>query len=132
VTPLNPGSLIPPYKEEQKPLEKLKVTYQALRRSVKRRCRLTALTNAYFLGKILDEAEDTKQEFRLKRELTSHYVTISEKAYILFELDPAQILRTSRLDIRDLRRTRKQDIIKIANDKIEFFVGTQSLEEENC
>jgi len=37
VTPLNPGPLIPPYEEGQEDKQKLKLAYQALRRSIKRK-----------------------------------------------------------------------------------------------
>ena len=53
----NSGPLIPPYEEEQENKQKLKLAYQSLRRSIKRKDRLTALVNAYFLGKILNETE---------------------------------------------------------------------------
>ena len=108
VTPLNPGPLIPPYEEGQEDKQKLKLAYQALRRSIKRKDRLSALINAYFLGKVLNNVEGPRQEYILKKELTSHYITMAENAYILFEFDPTQIFRTVDLDIRDIRRTKKK------------------------
>ena len=93
---------------------------------------MTALINAYFLGKVLNETEGPRQEYQLKRKLTSHYITIAENAYILFEVNPIQILRTIKLDIRNVRQTRKKDIVEIANAKMNIFVGTQNLEGESC
>src|SRR3954452_312105 len=93
--------------------QKLKLAYQSLRRSIKRKDRLKALVNAYFLGKVLNETDGPRQEYQLKKELTSHYITMAENAYILFEVDPIQIIRTIKLDIRDVQRTRKKDIIDI-------------------
>ncbi|SRR6266480_347580 len=132
IFPTNAGPLIPPYEEGQGNKQKLKLAYQSLRRSIKRKDRLTALVNAYFLGKVLNETEGPRQEYQLKRELTSHYITMAENAYILFDVDPIQILRTTKLDIRDIRRTRKKDIIDIANAKMDILVGTRNLEEESC
>ena len=57
---------------------------------------------------------------------------MAENAYILFEVDPIQILRITKLDIRNVQRTRKKDIVKISNAKMNIFVGTWNLEEESC
>src|SRR5439155_577671 len=76
----NSGPLIPPYEEGQGNKQKLKSAYQSLRRSIKRKDRLTALINAYFLGRVLNETKSSRQEYQLKRELTSLYFII----YILF------------------------------------------------
>ena len=54
---------------------------------------------------------------------------MAENAYILFEIDPTQIMRTVKLDIRDVRRTRRKDIVSIANAKMNILVGTRNLEE---
>ena len=83
-TPLTPGLLIPPYGQRLEIQQKMKLTHRALRRSIKRKECLTTLINAHFLGKILNETENTKQEFQLKKELTSHYITMAENSYILF------------------------------------------------
>src|SRR3954471_5512635 len=128
----NSGLLIPSYEEGQENKQKLKLAYQSLRRSIKRKDHLTALVNAYFLGKVLNETEGPRQKYQLKQELTSHYITMAENAYILFDVDPIQILRTTKLDIRDIRRTRKKDIIDIANAKMDILMGTRNLEEESC
>ena len=93
---------------------------------------MTTLVNAYFLGKARNETEGPRQEYQLKRELTSHYITMAENAFILFEVDPIQILHTTKLDIRDVRQTRRKDIVKIANAKMNILVSTQNLEEESC
>src|SRR3954447_4162968 len=93
----NAGLLIPPYEEGQENKQKLKLAYQSLRRSIKRKDHLTALINAYFLGKVLNETEGSRQEYQLKRELTSHYITIAENAYILFEVNPIHLC-TTKLD----------------------------------
>ena len=102
ITPLNSGPLISPYEEEQEDKQKLKLAYQALRKSIKRKDRLSALINAYFLGKVLNDVESPRQEYQLKKKLTSHYITMAENAYILFEFDLTQLLQTVKLDIRDI------------------------------
>src|SRR2546429_9678145 len=102
IFPTNSGPLVPLYEEGQENKQKLKSAYQSLRRSIKRKDRLTALVNAYFLGKVLNETEGLRHEYQLKRKMTSHYITMAENAYILFEVDPIQILCTTKLDIRDV------------------------------
>ena len=103
------------------------MAYQALRRSIKRKDRLSALINAYFLGKVLNDVKGPRQEYQLKKELTSHYITMAENAYILFEFDPTQLLRTVELDIRDLRQTKRKDIVNIANTTMNILVSTRNL-----
>src|SRR5947199_3464652 len=125
----NSGPLILPYEEGQGNKQKLKLAYQSLRRSIKRKDRLTALVNAYFLGKVLNKTEGPRQEYQLKRELTSYYITMAENAYILFEVNSIQILRTTNLDIRDIQRIKKKNIIDIANAKMSILMSTQNLEE---
>src|SRR2546423_13387210 len=125
----NSGPLISSYEEGQGNKQKLKLAYQSLRKSIKRKDRLTAFVNAYFLGKVLNKTKGPRQEYQLKRKLTSHYITMAENAYILFEVNPIQILRTTKLDIRDVQRIRKKDIIDIANAKMNILVSTQNLEE---
>src|SRR5436305_7902057 len=132
IFPTNPGPLLLPYEEGQGNKQKLKLAYQSLRRSIKRKDCLTAIVNAYFLGKVLNKTEGPRQEYQLKRELTSHYITIAENAYILFKVNPTQILCTTKLDIRDVRQTRKKNIVNIANAKMNILMSTQNLEEESC
>src|SRR3954452_18194659 len=124
IFPTNSGLLIAPYEEGQENKQKLKLAYQSLRRSIKRKDYLTTLVNAYFLGKVLNETEGPRQEYQLKRELTSHYITIAENAYILFEVDLIQILHTTKLDIRDVQQIRKKDIVDIFNAKINILMST--------
>src|SRR5947199_10060992 len=96
----NSGPLLLLYEEGQGNKQKLKLAYQSLRRSIKRKDCLTALVNAYFLGKVLNETEGPRQEYQLKRELTSHYIIMAENAFILFEVDQIQILRITKLNIK--------------------------------
>src|SRR2546423_3087943 len=111
IFPTNSGPLILPYEEGQGNKQKLKSAYQSLRRSIERKDCLTTLVNAYFLGKVLNETEGLRQEFQLKRELTSHYITMAENAYTLFEIDSIQILCTTKLDIRDVQQIRRQNMV---------------------
>ena len=57
---------------------------------------------------------------------------MAENAYILFEFDPTQIFRTINLDIRDIRRAKKKDIVTIASTTMNILVGTRNLEGESC
>src|SRR5256886_12757709 len=114
IFPTNAGPLIPPYEEGQGNKQKLKLAYQSLRRSIKRKDRLTALVNAYFLGKVLNETEGPRQEYQLQRELTSHYITMAENAYILFDVDPFQFLRILNLVFRNVHRIEGKIMLKLA------------------
>lgn len=133
IVPLFPGTLIPVYNEQDTVEIKVQMTYQALRRAIKTKNRVESLVNAYYLGFLFNTTDNSTTEFRLKKKITPHYILIAENAFILFKDNPTQILRTKKLTIAYLRRTHKSKIIELNNQTQEcFFVGTQSLEEENC
>ena len=93
---------------------------------------MSALINAYFLGKVLNDVQGPRQEYQLKKELIPHYITMAENAYIFFEFNPTQLLRTVELDIKDIRQTKRKDIVNIANTTMNILVSTQNLEGESC
>ena len=104
---------IPPYTLQMETLEKIKATQKALRRSIELKNRLTSLINAYYLGKLFNEAETVAAKFKLKQKVTRHYVTMAEYMYDIFEPDPTQIYQTITLTVQQVRKLKKKEVLKL-------------------
>lgn len=125
------NDLIPPYNEEDGDEQKLHATYRALRRSISLKNRLITLVNAYYLGKIITQAE-REEAARYRKKVTAHYLRRATKTFDLFEQCPAQILLTQHLTMERIALLKRPEITQLRQHMLEFFVGTQILEEENC
>ncbi|GBB84308.1 hypothetical protein RclHR1_10920003 [Rhizophagus clarus] len=68
----------------------------------------------------------------MKRRLTKHYLTMTEYTFDLFEPNPSQILRTKYLNIQDIRKMKRQEILVLRSYLNEDFAGAQNLGEESC
>ena len=134
ILPLDPGEIYPPFHETEKPETKITTALKALRRNIREKHRKNALINAYFIGQTLALAETSTEEYKLKKRLSTHYLVMSEKVYLLFETNPQQILRTQELKVQDLKTISKPTIRQLLSDLQDeiFFVGTQNLVEEDC
>src|SRR5438876_9966936 len=64
--------LIPPYLENMTFDQKFQMTYISLKRTIRLKSRLLSLTNAYYLGKLLNSLI-TSQQYDYNRLLTPHY-----------------------------------------------------------
>ena len=103
-----------------------------LRCSIQLKNRILSLVNAYFVGKILAEIESTSEKFRMKRKLTKHYSTMTEYTFDLFEPNPSQIMRTKYLNVQDVRKMKRQEILVLRSYLNQDFAGAQNLGEESC
>ncbi|GES80683.1 hypothetical protein GLOIN_2v1884596 [Rhizophagus clarus] len=130
--PLEIGPMIPPYLEDMDIEEKFLKSYMQLQRSIQLKNRILSLVNAYFVGKILAEIESTSERFRIKRRLTKHYSTMTEYTFDLFEPNPSQILRTKYLNVQDIRKMKRQEILVLRSYLNQDFAGAQNLGEESC
>ncbi|CAB4414669.1 unnamed protein product [Rhizophagus irregularis] len=120
------GLLTPPYEEEASVERKILVTYNCLQRSIKLKSRILALENAYFVGKLLAEEESYSKRFLLKKSLTKHYQTMVENTYDIFEYNSFQILRTKYLNVQDIRRMKRTEVLYLRDCLIESFAGAQN------
>ncbi|GBC00094.1 hypothetical protein RclHR1_37430002 [Rhizophagus clarus] len=130
--PLEIRPMIPPYLEDMDIEEKFLKSYMQLQRSIQLKNRILSLVNAYFIGKILTEIESTSERFRMKRRLTKHYLTMTEYTFNLFEPNPSQILRTKYLNVQDIRKMKRQEILVLRSYLNKDFAGAQNLGEESC
>ena len=125
ISPLDP-KIYPPFRYEDTEKQKIIATLHALRKSIKRKDRLLPILNAYYLGKILDDALTSTEEYKLKKELTLHYITMATNVYLLFENDPQQIMRTKRITVQDIKKLKKPKIRQFKSEVQEelFLIGT--------
>ncbi|GET04159.1 hypothetical protein GLOIN_2v1884596 [Rhizophagus clarus] len=126
------GSMIPPYSEDMNIEEKFLKSYMQLQHSIQLKNRILSLVNAYFVGKILVEIETTSERFRMKRKLTKHYLTMTEYTFDLFEPNPSQILRTKYLNVQDIKKMKRQEILVLRSYLNKDFAGVQNLGEKSC
>ena len=133
ILPIAPGELYPPYMDTLSDDQKVVIALCALRRKIKAKERKMALINAYFLGKVFAEAGSSRLEYQLKSQVTEYYSVMADNTYMLFEENPQQILRTKVLTVQHIKKLHKPTIRQLAAEMRSFlFVGTQSLEGEDC
>jgi hypothetical protein len=128
---------MPPYTQTESKKNKIFITQRALSRAIQLKNRILALTNAFFLGLLLNEENSVSVKFRYKRKLTKHYQTIAEYTYDIFEPNPSHLLYTTTLNVQDIRKIKRNEILYLRNivqdQKFKsIFDGAQNLEEENC
>jgi hypothetical protein len=86
---------------------------------------LSALVNAYFLGKFFHSLE-TQERKNYRAQVTPHYLVIADLTYDLFELRPLQILRTRNLSVQQIRRLKRRVITALREDLEDYFAGAQN------
>ncbi len=114
--PTEVSPLLPPYNEADMFEDKFERAYASLQRNIRLKYRMLALTDAYFLGKLLIEItnRDVRREYR--KRLTTHYRKIAENTYDIFEFNPDQIQRTQIIGV--------QDILKLPRPVVKDLRGT--------
>ena len=123
--------VIPPYSSEATLDDKFNLLYKSLRRSIKLRSRTSSLINAYFLGKLLSDLDTSTLQHRYKRKLTSHYVTMVDYTFDLFEYLPAHIYITKLLTVQTIRRMKRSDILGIRNKIVDHLAEASNLGGED-
>jgi hypothetical protein len=124
--------ITPPYSSEATLDEKFNSLYKALRRSIKLKSRTSSLINAYFLGKLINDIETSTLQYRYKQKLTSHYVTMIDYTFDLFEYLPAHIYITKFLTVQTIRRMKRSAILEVRNKIVDHLAGAPNLEGEDC
>ena len=123
--------LIPPYLEHMTFDERFQTTYISLQRATRLKSRILALTNAYFLGKLLNSL-DPSQRYIYHRMIATHYQVMAENTYDIFECQPRQIARTLLTTVQHLRKLPRPEVLTLRNTLIEIFAGAQNLGAEDC
>ena len=67
---------------------------KALARSIKMKNRILALTNAFFLGLLLNEVTVIKGKPKPRKKLTAYYTIMARYVYDIFEPNPSHLLYT--------------------------------------
>ena len=124
--------ITPPYSNDTTLEDKFNSLYRALRRSIKLRARISFLTNAYLLRKLLNDIETPALQSRYKQKLTSHYTTIVTYTFDLFEYLPAHIYVTKFLNVQIIRKMKRVTILKLRNKVLGYLARAQNLEEKDC
>src|SRR5579859_2423383 len=122
--PMTIGELIPPFCLEDTIAERIKKTQKALTRSLRLKNRVMALTNAYFLGSLINNADSATEKFCNKRQLTRHYGTMAENVYDIFEPNPLHLLHTTSMTVQNIKKLKRSEILHLRN-----LLETKSLEK---
>ena len=124
--------VIPPYSNEATLDDKFNLLYKSLRRSIKLRSHTSSLINAYFLEKFINDLDTPTLQHRYKRKLISHYVTMVDYTFDLFEYLPAHIYITKLLTVQTIRRMKRSDILGVRNKIVDHLAGAPNLGGEDC
>ncbi len=114
--------LMPPYLENMTFDQKFQTTYISLKRTIRLKSRLLSLTNAYYLGKLLNSLI-TSQRYEYNRLLTPHYQVMAENTFDLFECHSRQITGTTYVTVQQLRMLSRPDVLSLRNILVEHFAG---------
>jgi hypothetical protein len=131
--PLEITPAFPPYSTELDLQKKILATYRMLLRSTRLRDRIFTLTNAYYLGKLLEtETTTPSQRSQLRGLLTKYYSHVSIRTYYLFEiLGVDQIQRTKNMTLKDIYRLSSKSYRYIVDEATNIWAGAQNLEGED-
>src|SRR5215469_907166 len=72
---------------------------RTLRRAIKLKSRISALTIAFQLGELLNQST-ISANFSSKNQIPQHYQVIADYVYDIFEPDPTQILQTTSINVQ--------------------------------
>lgn len=127
--------LIMPKFPGRSPEDKLRKLKSNLKRALSTKDDTSALINAYYMGKIINEEEDISARFKLRKTLTRHYETMALNIYDLFEPNPNLILHVYLFKPQDLRAMTRGNILLLRrtiekNTLLADLAGAQRLEEE--
>ena len=124
--------ITPPYSNDTTLEDKFNSLYRALNFILRQRARISFLTNAYLLGKLLNDIETPALQSRYKQKLTSHYTTIVTYTFDLFEYLPAHIYVTKFLNVQIVRKMKRATILELRDRILGHFAGAPNLEGEDC
>jgi hypothetical protein len=110
----------PPYMEEEEFQVKFFATLKSVTKSIRLKDAQLAMINSFYLGQLLDQVSTPSERLRYKHKMTSHYATIVEKTFDIFEFSPEQILRAKKLDVQIIRKITRPQIRKLRNELLIF------------
>ena len=129
IEPADAPSLIPPFQDTEFYDEQFDKTYASLQRNVWLKSRILALTDAYYLGKLLNGIPDRVTRTEYNRRLTIHYQRMVENTFDLFEYHPEQIQRTQTIDVQRIKKMPRNIVKSLRESLLMNFAGAQRLRE---
>ena len=129
--------LFPPFNEVDSLEDHFENTQKALVRSIKMKNRILALTNAFFLGLLLNKVTITKGKPKPRRKLTAYYTVIARYVYDIFEPNLSHLLYTTTMKVQEVKKLKRDEITYLRNIVSDIVVQSifdraQNLEKENC
>jgi hypothetical protein len=117
--------LSPPF-DDFDPFEiRFEKTFASLQRSVRQKSRILALTDAYYLGSLLNQITNRMTRRGYAQLLTEHYLRMVENTFDLFEFDPEQINRTQQLNVQQIRKVPRPIVRAIRDILLIPLAGAQ-------
>lgn len=118
--------LVPPFNEIDSFEEKFNQTFAYLQRNVRLKSRILSLTNAYFLGKLLNEIQDRLTRASYCQKLTDHYKRMAENTFDIFEFCPDQIQRTQTTEVQQIRKLSRSRVRSLREVVIASLAGART------
>ena len=128
-TPREVIAFPPPHEEHMTFEEKFRITHRALTRAKNTSNRILQLTNAFYLGQLLEiGAESEGQRKYYAQQLTAHYRTITKRMYHLFEIPGTeQIMRTTGTTLTTIRLLSSGEYEDLVSESLNVFNGVENL-----
>ncbi|GES88278.1 hypothetical protein GLOIN_2v1478891 [Rhizophagus clarus] len=96
----------PPYNETMDDKSKISITYKCLLRAQRLKQRKTALTYAFYLGKLIESCPIIQK--LAKKDISDHYYQTAIRTYYIFEINSFQIMGTQEITLSMIRRLTSQ------------------------
>jgi hypothetical protein len=122
----------PPYEEDVPFDDKFKATLRAMNRATRIKNRSLLLLNAYYLGKLLEDSEESLTKRRYySSQLSQYYRLVSVRLYYLYEyLGPRHILSSTRTTLTNIRDISSAEYMNLVDIALNIFNGVENLEGE--
>lgn len=99
-----------PYDLTQSLEDQIRLTNQLLQRALRSRQRIFALTYAYYLGELLENIPNRRQQSTVSRQISKYYRIACRRVYYIFApLGLEQIGRTKQITLTTIYRLSFQD-----------------------
>ena len=131
VEPQDVAMYPPPYDDLMTLEMKFSSTKRTFLRAKRTHNRVQMMTNAYYLGKLIETIEDPITRTVYSKKISGYYYRTAVRIYYLFEfLGPSQIARTHHATLKMIERLTVTEYNTLVEKATDIFAGTQNLEGE--
>ena len=121
----------PPYDDTMTLEMKFSLTKRTFLRAKRIHNRVLMMTNAFYLGKLIETIEDLTTRTLYSKKISGYYYRTAIRIYYLFEfLGPDQIARTHHMTLKMVERLSVTEYNTLVEKAADIFAGTQNLEGE--